>query len=155
MVTWPCHIDRFKRQYDKAFAKNPIFGVHLMDQIHKRVQVFLHSCNTTYIEDVESRALAEFRGLQKKMERGEWLTLKPGWVDRPAPKEKGLRKSYGHRSGSRSSGGGGGRVAVFNSRVDPQLRIMERLVGMTVAARLENLRCPLAEDGREIFLRFH
>ena len=41
-----------------------------MDWIQKRVQVFLHSCNTTAIEDVESGALEEFQGLQKRVERG-------------------------------------------------------------------------------------
>ena len=49
---WPRHIDRFERQYYKAFAKDPLFGADLMDRIHKRVQVFLHFCNTTTIEDV-------------------------------------------------------------------------------------------------------
>ena len=29
--TWLHHIDRFERQYDKAFAKDPLFGVDLMD----------------------------------------------------------------------------------------------------------------------------
>ena len=48
-----------------------------MDQIHKHVQVFLHYCNTKTIEDVELRALAEFGAHQKKVERGEWLTLTP------------------------------------------------------------------------------
>ena len=48
MGTWPHHIDRFERQYNKDFARDPIFGADLMDHIHKRVQVFLHSCNTTY-----------------------------------------------------------------------------------------------------------
>ena len=41
-----------------------------MDRIHKRVQVFLNSCNTTAIEDVESGALEEFWGLQNRVERG-------------------------------------------------------------------------------------
>ena len=54
MVLWPRHIDRFERQYDKAFARDPLFGADLMDRIHKCVQVFLHSCNTTSIEEVES-----------------------------------------------------------------------------------------------------
>ena len=49
MASWPHHIDRFKRQYDKAFARDTLFGVDLMYRIHKRVQVFLHSCNTTSI----------------------------------------------------------------------------------------------------------
>ena len=63
MASWPRHIDRFEKQYDKAFARDPLFGADLMDKIHKRVQVFLHSCNTTSIEEVESGALAEFGGL--------------------------------------------------------------------------------------------
>ena len=49
MALWPRHIARFRRQYDKAFARDPLFGANLMDRIHKRVQVFLHSCNTTAI----------------------------------------------------------------------------------------------------------
>ena len=57
-----------------------------MDQIYKLVQVFLHSCNTTAIEEVELGALVEFSGIQKKVERGEWLTLTPGLVDWLAPK---------------------------------------------------------------------
>ena len=86
MGTWPHHIDRFERQYNKAFVGDPLFGVYLMDCIHKRVQVFLHSCNTNTIEDVESGALVEFGGLQKKVERGEWLTKTPVLMDRPAQK---------------------------------------------------------------------
>ena len=81
------HIDRFERQYDKDFARDPLFGADLMDRIHKHVQVFLHSCKTTSIEEVESGALEEFRGLQKMVERGEWLTSTPVWVERPAPRE--------------------------------------------------------------------
>ena len=52
MLLWPHHIDRFERKYDKAFARDPLFGADLMDRINKRVQVFLHSCNTTSIEKV-------------------------------------------------------------------------------------------------------
>ena len=87
MGTWPRHIDRFERQYDKAFAMYPLFGAFFMDRIHKHVQVFLHSYNMTTIEDVESDALAEFGGLQKKVERGERLASMPVWVDRAAQKE--------------------------------------------------------------------
>ena len=81
MGTWPRHIDRFERQYDKAFAKGSSLWGGLMDRIHKRLQVFLHSCNTTTIEDVESGALADFGGLQNKVDRGEWLTSTLVWVD--------------------------------------------------------------------------
>ena len=84
MGTWPCHIDCFERKYNRAFAMDPLFREDLMDRIHKRVHVFLHSCNTTAIEDVESGALAEFGGLQKKVKRGMWLTLTPVWLYRPA-----------------------------------------------------------------------
>ena len=43
MASCPRHIDRFNRQYDKAFARGPLFGADLIDCIHKRVQVFLNS----------------------------------------------------------------------------------------------------------------
>ena len=119
-----------------------------MDLIHKHVQVFLHSCNTTAIEDVDLGGLAEFGGLQKKVERGDWLTLKLVWVDRPAQKEKVRRKSDRHGIGAKPIGRVGGRDAVFNPGVYPQLWIMERLGDITAAARSENLRIPLAADGR-------
>ena len=90
-----------------------------MDQIHKRVQVFLHSCNTTAIEEVELGALVEFVGLPKKLEIRKWLTSTPVWMYRPAQKEEGRQKYDGHEIGVRPSGGGGGRDAIFNHEVDP------------------------------------
>ena len=65
--SWSRHIDRFKRKYYKAFARDPLFSVDLMYRVHKCVQVFLHSCNTTAIEEVELGALAEFGGIQNKV----------------------------------------------------------------------------------------
>ena len=59
---------------------DPIHEVRPKERINKRVQVFLHSCNTTAIEDVESGALEDFWGLQKRVERGEWMTSMPAWV---------------------------------------------------------------------------
>ena len=50
MGSWPRHIDHFDWKYDKAFVRDPLFGVDLMNRIHKHVQVFLHSCNTTTIK---------------------------------------------------------------------------------------------------------
>ena len=70
MALWPRHIDWFERKYDKAFARDPLFRADLMDCIHKRIQLFLHSCNTTAIEEVNLGAFEEFRGLQKRVERG-------------------------------------------------------------------------------------
>ena len=67
-----------------------------MDRIHKHVQVFLHFYNTTSIEEVESGHLEEFRGLKKRVERGEWPTSMPVWVERPAPREEGRRKWEGN-----------------------------------------------------------
>ena len=113
-----------------------------MDRIHKRVQVFLHYCNTTAIEEVESGALEEFRGLQKRVERGEWMTSMPAWVYRPAPREEGRRKSEGTGNGARNHG------------VDPQLRISKNLGILTQVAHQENLRLPMGADGREICLRY-
>ena len=125
-----------------------------MDRIQKCVQVFLYSFKTTAIEDLESGTLAKFEGLEKKFERGEWLTSTPVWVYRSSQKEEGLRKSDRHGMVERPSGGGGGRDEVFNHRIDPQLRIMERLGYMTGAARSEKLSILLAADGREICLHF-
>ena len=68
MATWPGHTDRFKRKYDKAFSEYPLFRADLIERIHKRLQVFLHSCNTNSIKNVESEALTEFEGIQKKVE---------------------------------------------------------------------------------------
>ena len=104
MGLWPRHIERFERKYDKTVARDPIFGAHLMDRIYKRVNVFLHSCNTTEIEEVESGALAEFGRLQKKVEREEWLTSTPLWVERLAQKEEGCQKSDRNGFGARQSG---------------------------------------------------
>ena len=146
MATWLRHTDRFERQYDKAFARDPLFRADFMDRIHKRVQVFLHSCNTTDIEDVGSGALAEFGGIQKKVERGEWFTSTPVRVDRPAQNLDGRRKSDGHGMGESPSGGGGGRDAVFNHGVDPQLRNMDRLGDMMGATRFGEPPHPL-DDG--------
>ena len=109
--------------------------------------VFLYSCNTTAIEDMELGALTEFVGLQKKVERGEWLTSTPVWLYSPAQKEEGRRKYDEHGMRARPSGGGGGRDTVFNHGVNLQLRFLERLGDMMTVARSENLRIPLAEDG--------
>ena len=113
-----------------------------MDKIHKRVQVFLQYCNATAIEDVESDALEEFRGLQKRVERGEWLNSMPAWVERPAPQEEGQRKSEWTGNGARNHG------------VDPKLHISENLGIITKFARQENLCLPMGADGREICLRY-
>ena len=96
----------------------------------------------------------EYRGIQKKVEREEWLNSTPVWVDRPAQKEAGRRKYDGHGIGARMSGRWGGRYAVFNHGVDPQLRIMERLGYMRLLARSENICIPLAVDVQEIYLLF-
>ena len=77
MATWPRHIDFFERKYNKAFAGNRLLGTDIVDRIHKRVQVFLHSCNTTFLEDVEMGALVEFGDMQRWVERGGWITNSP------------------------------------------------------------------------------
>ena len=77
MATRPLHIDCFEHQCDKAFAGNRLFGSDIVDRTHKQVQVFLHSCNTMSLEDVETGALAEFGELQKRVERGELILTLP------------------------------------------------------------------------------
>ena len=129
--------------------------MELIDRIHNCVKVFLHSCNTTSIKDVELGALAEFGGLELKVERGEWLTITAVWVDRTTPKEERRWKPDGHGSGSRLSGGGGGQDSVHNIGVDPHLRIVEKLGEIMVAEHSENLFCLLAADGRDICMRYH
>ena len=94
-----------------------------MDRIHKRVHVFLHSCNTTAIKEVESGALEEFRGIQKRVERGKWMKSMPVWVEQPEPQEEGRRKSEGNGNGARNHG------------VDPQLHISEHLGILTHVTR--------------------
>ena len=61
--------------------------------------------------------------------------MTPVRVDRPAQKEEGRRKSDGNGFGASTRGGGGGRDAIFNHGIDPQMRIMERLVDITRVAR--------------------
>ena len=66
----------------------------------------------------------------------------PVWVERPALREEGRRKSEGNRNGAR------------NHRVDPQLRISENLGILTQVVRLENPRLPMGADVRDICLRY-
>ena len=82
------------------------------------------------------------------------MTSTPVWLNRTAQKEEGRRKSDRHIMGARPSGRGGGRDSVFNHKVYPQMWIMKRLGYMTGVAYLENLRIPLAADGRKICFRF-
>ena len=58
-----------------------------MDRIHKRVQVSLHTSNTTSLEDVETGALEEYRELKRQVERGEWITPPPPHGQRYRRKE--------------------------------------------------------------------
>ena len=45
--------DRFEWQYDKDFAGNRLLIAYTIDQIHKRVQVLLHGCNTISLNNVD------------------------------------------------------------------------------------------------------
>ena len=70
------------------------------------MQVFLHLCNTTSLEDVETGALAEFGELQKRVERGEWTTTPSDWVDMPVQKNDGRRILESGGGAGRSGSGG-------------------------------------------------
>ena len=67
MATWTRHIDRFNKQYNKAFSKYPLFGADFIDIIHKLVQVFLDYFNISEIENIELFALTEFVSLQNNI----------------------------------------------------------------------------------------
>ena len=71
MLTWPSHIDSFEHPYEKDFEVHRLFGAYIVEIFHKRVQVFLNSCNTLLLEDTETGSLAEFRENQRLVERGE------------------------------------------------------------------------------------
>ena len=51
-------------------------------------------------------ALVEFGGIQKNVERGEWLTSTPVSLERPAQNEEGRRKSDRNGIGARPSSRG-------------------------------------------------
>ena len=115
---------------------------------------FYTPVNTTSIKEVGSGALEEFIGLQKRVERGECLASTPVWVERPTTTEKGLHKSDRNGFVARQSAGVGWVGIVFNRGIDPLLQIIEFMGCMTQVARMENLRLPVGEDGREICLWF-
>ena len=86
MDTGPRHIDRFERQCEKAFTRIPFFGADLVDWVHKQVQVFLQSCSTAYLDDVETGALSELGKIYQCVEQGECNTSTPIWVELPTAK---------------------------------------------------------------------
>ena len=75
--------------------------------------------------------MEEFHGIQKRVERGEWMTSMLVWVERIALREEGRQKLEGNGNGARNHG------------VDPQLRISENLDILTQVACSENLRLPM------------
>ena len=81
----------------------------------------------------------EFVGLQKKVERVDWITTTLVWVDCTTPRKEWQRKSDRQGSGSRMTDGGG---LLHSIVVDPQLWIMDTLGEMKSEARSENLRAP-------------
>ena len=127
IVTWPHNINCFESQYDKAFAGHDLFRADIVDRIHMRVHVLMHSCNTMSLEDVEIVTLEEFGEIQRQVARVECITTTPTWVDLTTQKNYGMRKSE-------SGGGSGGddlgqhrkRHEDRNPDVDTCLRAMER-----------------------------
>ena len=57
IITWPQHIDRFERQYNKAFAENTLFGAETIDRTNKMVLIFLQLCNKKCLDNVKMGAL--------------------------------------------------------------------------------------------------
>ena len=92
MDTCPQHIDRPDHQYNKSFVGNPFCGADIVYRIHKWVKFFLHSFNTTCLEDVEMVSPSEFNKIQRCVELVKWITSTPIWVEFPIEKEDGGRK---------------------------------------------------------------
>ena len=92
MDTWSHYIDRFKQKCDKAFTENLFFCVDLIYCIHKWVKVFLRLCKIVSLNNVEIGSLLGFRELPWRMEKGEWITFTPIWIEFPEAKEDGKRK---------------------------------------------------------------
>ena len=70
------------------------------------------------------------------------MTSMPVWVERPALREEGRRKSVGHGTGARNHG------------VDLQLWISKKIGILAQVTRSENLCLPMGADGRDICLRY-
>ena len=73
----PRHIDRFDKKYDKAFTGNLLLGAGIVDRVDNRVQIFLHSCNTTSLDDIDTGTMSEFGKINWRVEQGKWVTPPP------------------------------------------------------------------------------
>ena len=82
MEICPHHIDRFEWKFDQDFSGNRIFGTGIVDWIRKMVQMFMHSFNTTSLDDVKTGALTEFRELQWQVDNYERFTPPPPHLGR-------------------------------------------------------------------------
>ena len=74
MATWSRHIDRFGQQCDEAFVGKSFFSTDIVNHTHKRVQVFLNSCNTMCLNNMYTAALSEFGKIQRHVEQIQWIT---------------------------------------------------------------------------------
>ena len=151
MSTWPCHNDSFYQHYNKAFVGNPFFVAYIVDQIRKRVQFFLHFCNTRYLDDMEMVSLLKFGKIQRYVERSEWMTYTPVWLYFPTLKEGGGRNSVSGIGGIR--GQVKQKMEADNNRdTDPQLMVMEKFGEFFNPACRKGHLCPMSPDGREIYI---
>ena len=75
--------------------QNVFFGAYQINQMYKWVQVLLHSCNTTMLDNMEKVAMTEFGKIYSRVERGKWIIYSPIWVDMPVTKYDGKRKLKG------------------------------------------------------------
>ena len=82
-------------------------------------------CNMTRLEDVGTGVLLEFRELQRCVERGEWITSTPVYVELPIERE----------DRGRNSGISGNGVPIQAHRkaevekkreAEPQIKVMEK-----------------------------
>ena len=124
MDTWSRPFEHFKRKYGKAFMGNPLFTANMVDRIHKRVQIFLHSCNTPCLYNVVTGALLYFRELQRCVERVKWMTSIPISMELTTKKKDGGRNSDIGRGG-RPGQAKQKMEAEKNRKTEPHLSVIE------------------------------
>ena len=99
--------------------------------------------------------------MQRRVERGEWITVPPTWIDMPAQKNDGKMRSksggVAGRSGScrENLGQQRQREEERNPDLDPRLRLAEIFREFFCETNRGGIRVSKGAYGREICIKFH
>ena len=100
--------------------------------------------------------MAEFEELHIRVERGEWITTTPVWVEILAQNSDGRRKSesgggsWRSSSGEEKSGQQRQREEERNPDVDPRLRVVEIFQDFLCEANRDGITFPKGADYIEV-----